>query len=212
MPLLLYVFTPGTSLRSNRSRGRPSRSSHERQRNSTEQETREAVQRLLEDGEHPEPDLPTLQRASQSLEEWLAASAATESNDGSEAFRIATFSAISLASTGMVLGLLVHPLLFSILIVAAGIFWYGLRTRSQSKDGSDSREPHRESFKKTGLKLPETWNEVEVRSRLIGLYDAIAEYKLAERRSEWRDSLATDADTLEQKEQELEETRAKLQD
>jgi uncharacterized protein YhaN len=178
----------------------------------SERETREAVQRLLEDGEHPESDLPTLQRASQSLEEWLAASVSTESNDGSEAFRIAVFSAVSLASTGIALGLLVHPLLFSILLVAAGIFWYGLRARSQSKDGGNSRDSHRKSFEKTGLNPPARWTEDEVRSRLIGLYDAIAAHKLAERRSEWRDSLATDSDTLEQKEQDLEETRAKLQD
>jgi len=178
----------------------------------SERETREAVQRLLEDGEHPESDLPTLQRASQSLEEWLAASVSTESNDGSEAFRIAVFSAVSLASTGIALGLLVHPLLFSILLVAAGIFWYGLRARSQSKDGGNSRDSHRKSFEKTGLNPPARWTEDEVRSRLIGLYDAIAAHKLAERRSEWRDSPATDSDTLEQKEQDLEETRAKLQD
>jgi len=154
----------------------------------SERETREAVQRLLEDGEHPESDLPTLQRASQSLEEWLAASVSTESNDGSEAFRIAVFSAVSLASTGIALGLLVHPLLFSILLVAAGIFWYGLRARSQSKDGGNSRDSHRKSFEKTGLNPPARWTEDEVRSRLIGLYDAIAAHKLAERRSEWRDS------------------------
>ena len=178
----------------------------------SERKTREAVQQLLEDGEHPKPDLPTLQRASQSLEEWLAASASTESNDGSEAYRIAVFSAVSLASTGIALGLLVHPLLFSIVVVAAGIFWYGRRVRSQSADGGTSRKSHRESFEKTGLKPPEAWNDDEVRSRLIGLYDAIAEHKLAERRSEWRDSLATDSDTLERKEQNLEETRAKLQD
>ncbi|MWV38809.1 AAA family ATPase [Natrialba sp. INN-245] len=178
----------------------------------SERESREAVQRLLEDGEHPEPDLSTLQRASQSLEEWLAAAATTDSNDGLEAFKIAVFSAISLASTGIALGLLVHPLLFSILVVAVGILWYGHRTRSQVSDGGDSQEPHRESFQKTGLNPPEVWNEDEVRSRLIGLYDAIAEHKLAERRSEWRDSLATDSETLEQKEQGLEGTRAKLQD
>ncbi|RDZ49685.1 hypothetical protein C5C07_20170 [Haloferax sp. Atlit-4N] len=178
----------------------------------SERETRKAVQRLLEDEEYPDTDLSTLQRASQSLEEWLAASVSTESNDGSEAFRIAVFSAVSLASTGIALGLLVHPLLFSILLVAAGVFWYGLRVRSQFADRGDSQEPHRESFEKTGLKSPAAWNEDEVRSRLIGLYDAIAEHKLAERRSEWRDSLATDSDTLEQKERDLEETRAKLQD
>jgi len=178
----------------------------------SEQENRKAVQRLLEDGEHPESDLPTLQRASQSLEEWLAASVATESNDGAEAFRIAVFSAVSLGLTGMALGLLVHPLLFSILIVAGGIFWYGLRARSQSQDGGDSREPHRESFEKTGLTPPAAWTKDEVRSRLIGLYDAIAAHKLAERRSEWRDSLATDSETLEQKARDLEETRAKLKD
>ncbi|QSG16329.1 AAA family ATPase [Halapricum desulfuricans] len=178
----------------------------------SERETRDAVERLLEDGEQPEPDLPTLQRASQSLEEWLAASALTTSNDGSEAFRIAVFSAVSLASTGIALGLLVNPLLFSILLVAAGIFWYGLRARSQSVDGGDSQQPHREAFEKTGLEPPTMWSDDEVRSRLIELYDAIAAHKLAERRSEWRDSLATDRDSLEQQEQELEETRAELQD
>lgn len=177
----------------------------------SERETRDAVQRLLEDGEHPDPDLSTLQRASQSLEEWLAASATNDPNDGSKAFRIAVFSSVSLASTGIALGLLVHPLLFSILFVATGTLWYGLRARSQFSDGSDSREPHRESFQKTGLKPPEAWNDDGVRSRLIELYDAIAENKLAERRTEWRDSLATDSKTLERKEQELEETRAKLQ-
>ena len=178
----------------------------------SERETRDAVERLLEDEELPEPDLPTLQRASQSLEEWLAASASSASNDGEEAFRIAVFSAVSLASTGIALGVLVNPLLFSILLVAAGIFWYGLRARSQSRDGGDPQQPHRESFEKTGLEPPAAWSKDEVRSRLIDLYDAIAAHKLAERRAEWRDSLATDPDSLERKEQELEETRAELQD
>ncbi|WP_330632891.1 AAA family ATPase [Halocatena halophila] len=176
----------------------------------SERKTREAVQRLLEDGNAPEPDLSTLQRASQSLEEWLAAFVATESNDGSEAFRIAVFSAVSLASAGVVLGLLVHPLLFSILVVAAGIFWYGLCARSQTEDTDNLRKPHRESFEKTGLKQPEAWNEDQVRSRLIELYDAIAEQKLAKQRSEWRDSLATDSEALERKAQYLKETHAKL--
>lgn len=178
----------------------------------SERKTRDAVQRLLEDGERPDPDLPTLQRASQSLEEWLVASTTNDSNDSSETFRIAVFSAVSLALTGIALGLLVHPLLFSILFVAAGILWYGLRAHSQSADESDSREPHRESFQKIGLKPPEAWNNDAARSRLIELYDAIAKHKLAKRRTEWRDSLVTDTETLERKEQELEETRTKLQD
>ncbi len=178
----------------------------------SERETREAVHRLLEYEEHPEPDLHTLQRASQSLEEWLAAPVSTATDDGSEAFRIAVFSALSLASTGIALGLLVNQLLFAILIVAAGILWYGLRVQSQSQGDTQSRESHRESFENTGVKPPEAWTEDAVRSRLIGLYDAIAEHKLAERRSEWRESLATDAETLEQKEQDLEDMRASLQD
>lgn len=177
-----------------------------------EREIRDAVQRLLENRESPEPDQSTLQRASQSLEKWLAAPSTTSANDGSKTFRIALFSSVSLASTGIALGLLVHPLLFSILLVAAGILWYGLRTRSQSSDGSDSREPHRKSFQQTDLKPPESWSDDEVRTRLTEFYDEIAEHKLAERRTEWRDSLATDSETLERKEQELEETRAKLRE
>ncbi|RLM91142.1 AAA family ATPase [Haloarcula sp. Atlit-7R] len=178
----------------------------------SERETRQAVQRLLEDREHSGADLPTLQRSTRSLEEWLAASESTASNAGSEAYRIAVFSAVSLASTAVALGLLVNPLLFSILAVAVGIFWYGRRARSQSADGSDSRNSHRESFEKTSLKPPEAWNQDAVRSRLMELYSKIAEHELDKQRADWRDTLARDSDTLEQKEQDLEETRAKLQD
>lgn len=178
----------------------------------SERENRNTVQRLLEDGKQPDADQSTLERASKSLEEWLSTSTTVDSNDGSKAFHIALFSAVSLAVTGIALGLLVNPLLLSILFVAAGILWYGLRARSESADGSDSRTPHRESFQQTGLRSPETWNNDGVRSRLLELYDALAKHKLAEQRTEWRDSLATDSETLEQKEQALEQTRAKLQE
>lgn len=177
-----------------------------------ERETRDAVQRLLENGESPEPDQSTLQRASQSLEKWLAVPSTTSANDGSKAFRIALFSSVSLAVTGIALGLLVHPLLFSILLVAAGVLWYGLRIRSKSSEGNNSREPHRKSFQQTSLKPPESWSDDEVRARLLELYDAIAERNLAEKRVEWRDSLATDSETLERRERELEETRTALRE
>ncbi|WP_248909150.1 ATP-binding protein [Halocatena marina] len=177
-----------------------------------ERNERNAIQQLLADGTHSGPDLSTLLRASQSLEDWLATSVTTDSNGGSKAVRIAVFSSASLAAAGIVLGLLVHPLLFSILLVAVGILWYGLRDRSQLSDGSDSRELHRESFQKTGLRPPEGWSDDEVRTRLINLYDEIAKRQLSERRTEWRNSLATDAETLEQKEQALAQTRTKLQE
>jgi uncharacterized protein YhaN len=178
----------------------------------SERQTRNAVQRLLEEGEQPDPDLTTLHRASQSLEKWLAASTPTDMNNSSETFQVALVSSVSLAMAGIALGLLVHPFLFSILVVAVGILWYGLQAHSRSADRSASREPHRESFQQTGLQPPKSWIDAEVRSQLIELYDAIARHKLAERRTEWRDTLATDSETLERKEQELEKTRAKLQE
>ena len=176
----------------------------------SERKTRAAVQRLLDDGTSPGPSLSTLQRASQSLEEWLAVHNTAEAPVDEHAFHIGTVSAVALALTAVALGLLVHPLLLSILVIPAGIFWYALRARTQSTDGGTPRESHRESFEKTGLEPPTGWDREAVRSRLIELYDAIAEHKLANQRAEWRESLATDSDTIQQKEQKLEETRADL--
>jgi uncharacterized protein YhaN len=174
-------------------------------------ETRAAVQRLLDIGENPEGTLSTLERGSQSLEQWLAAGATDGTGDGSEAFKIAAVSAVSLALAGIALGLLVNPLLLSILAVAVGILWYGLRVRSQATAAdTDSRTPHHESFEQTSLDSPGAWTDEAVRSRLIELYDAIADHKIANQRSEWRESLATDSDSLEEAEVELEQTRANL--
>jgi len=114
----------------------------------SERETREAVQRLLEDGEHPESDFTHAPTRESSRWRWLAASVSTESNDGSEAFRIAVFSAVfsrldghRAGSTGASTAIL-HP---------ARRCWYllvWLRARSQSKDGGNSRDSHRKSFEK----------------------------------------------------------------
>lgn len=176
-----------------------------------ERETRDAVQRLLENETAPEPDLPTLQRASGALEKWLATSSTT-TNDGSKAFQIALVSSLSLAVTGIALGLLVNPLFHSILLLAAGILWYGLQSRSQSSDGGDPRQPHREAFQQTGVAHPDSWSDDEVSARLIELYDVIAEHELAKKRTDWRNSLASDSDTLTQNEGKLEETRTELQE
>ncbi len=177
----------------------------------SDRETRATVQRLLNDDEPPEGDLPTLERGSRSLEEWLATGSASATNAGAEAFRIAAVSAAVLALAAIALGLLVNPLLFSLLAVAAGILWYGLRVRSTAAAADDdSRTPHRESFEQTSLDSPEAWTAEEVRSRLIELYEAIAEHKLANQRSEWRESLAPDSEALDEAEAELEQTRAEL--
>jgi uncharacterized protein YhaN len=177
-----------------------------------ERETQDAVQRLLENGKQPDSDLSTLRRASRSLEQWLTASSSAATNDGSKTFRIALFSSISLALTGIALGLLAHPLFFSIIFVSAGILWYGLRARSKSSDGDESREPYYESFQQTGVAPPDSWSVDEVRTRLIDLYDGIAKHTLAEQRAEWRDTLAADPEMIERKERKLEETRIELRE
>lgn len=181
------------------------------QRVQAEREMQNTAQRLLSDN-NPNYDLSKLTHSSRLLEKWLTASAVRDQHSGLKIFRVSLFSSTTLAASSILLGLLVNPILFSILIVATGILWYGFNNRTLASGTKNSPEYYRKSFENTGLNPPEIWNKEGVRSRLIELYDSISEYKMLEERTKLYDSLARDSEKLQQKEKELEITRNKLKE
>lgn len=175
-----------------------------------EREIQSEVERWLDGDDGLDTDEPTVERASKALENWLASSPAEE-DDGDKTFRVAITSAVLLAVAGGLLGVLVHPALFVFDLIAAGIAWYGYRSRNQT-DSNDARATHRETFEGLGIEGPASWSESEVRERLNDLYDEIAAHRVANRREQIRDTLSADADELESKERALDERRDELRD
>jgi hypothetical protein len=167
---------------------------------------------MLDDKNDKRYDLSNLKHSSHLLEKWLTASTTKNQSSGLKIFRISVFSSISLALASILLGLLVSPILFLILIIAIGIFWYGLNNRTLASGTENSPAHYRKLFEKTDLNPPGAWNNEKVRSRLIELYDSISEHKMLEERKELHDNLATDSETLQRREKELENTRSKLKE
>lgn len=181
-----------------------------------ERAKRTAIESWLQDGSEPssspeeEVDRSTLERGSNALENWLAASPPDTATDGTDTFRVALVSSVLLAGAGIALGTLVHPALFATLLAASGILWYGYRARSQQADDSDPRVTHQQSFQQIELAQPESWTPEAVRERLLNIYDALAARKLTEERKQRRDSLLANTTDLDEKQQTLDETREDL--
>lgn len=174
--------------------------------------SRKAVEELLETDEQPNVELSILKRGSQSLEDWLATASPDKLGSSDAAFKIALVSSTLLSVAGIVLGLLVHPVLYVTLLAAAGLLWYGHRTRTPNGTERDTRKPHRKSFEQTGLDSPDSWTEDGVRSRLLEIYDTIAEQKFANERDQQRETLTANEQQLEEQKQSLEETRTELRE
>ncbi|MFP8954918.1 AAA family ATPase [Natrialbaceae archaeon A-arb3/5] len=179
-----------------------------------ERESRTAIESHFEDAteDWPDSDRATLQRASQSLEQWLATPSPDTTETDDVAYRIALVSSAMLSVAGVALGLLVHPALFVTLLAAAGVFLYGYRNRETTDTGHDPRRPHRESFEGTGVAAPDSWTEDDVHARLVELYDTLAQYEVTEERNQLHKTLVPDQTDLEAKQRSLEETREELRE
>ncbi|QSG02868.1 ATP-binding protein [Natranaeroarchaeum sulfidigenes] len=160
-----------------------------------ERQRRETIEQWADTEEPPEADLRSLERGSKALEEWLMAGQNVEVASGGEAaFRIGAVSAGVVSLAGVALGVLVNPLLFSVVLVGVALFVYGYRQQGDTETSGSGREPHRESFKQTGVESPASWTENEVRDRLVEIYDEIAEHKVVEERQQKRDALVAEQD------------------
>ncbi|MDZ7688592.1 MAG: AAA family ATPase [Halobacteriales archaeon] len=169
------------------------------------------VEQWAETDNAPANDLQTLERGSKALEEWLlTAPPAADTGDGGAALRIGAVSALVVSLAGVVLGVLVDPLLFGVILVGLGLGAYGY-LQAQGTDGatSDRRISHRESFEKTGLETPTPWTEEDVRARLTDLYDEIASHHTFSEREQHRSAIL-DEDELVEKKQRLAEEREEL--
>lgn len=183
---------------------------HDAEKVRAEREIQNKVERWLDEDEELETDFSTVERASKALENWLASSPAEE-DDGDETFLVAISSAVLLAIAGGLLGILVHPAFFVFDLIAAAIAWYGYQARNQTSS-NDARATHRETFQGLGIEGPDSWSEPDVRERLNEIYDEIAAHRVVDRREQIRETLSTDIDELEAKEQALDERREELRD
>jgi len=175
-----------------------------------EREIQNEVERWLDGDDGLDTDESTVERASKALENWLASSPAEEDDDD-ETFWVAITSAVLLAVAGGLLGVLVHQALFVFGLIAAGIAWYGFRSRNQMGP-NDARATHRETFEGLGIEGPASWSESEVRERLNELYDEIAAHRVGNQRGQIYDTLSADTGELVSKEQALDECRDDLRD
>lgn len=177
-----------------------------------ERQRRETIDQWAATDADTEADVRTLERGSKALEDWLMASTGTEPQpDGEAAYRIGTISAAIVSFAGIALGLLVNPLLYSVILAGIALYGYGYHQRQEADTTGGKREPHRESFEQTGLAQPASWTEEAVRERLVGIYDEIAEHKVVEERRQQRDTVVAEQ-SLESQEQALTEKRAELRE
>lgn len=177
-----------------------------------ERQQRDALDQWADAKEKPDADLQSLERGSKALENWLMASPEAELSPGDNAaFRVGAVAGAVVSLTGVALGLLVNPLLFGLVLVGIGLSVYGYRHRQRPESQGSDRDPHERTFGQTGLKPPATWSEEGVRSRLVELYEAIAQHKISDERKQQREAVIVGQD-LESKENEFAEKREQLRD
>ncbi|WP_416838760.1 ATP-binding protein [Haloferax sp. DFSO52] len=180
------------------------------QRVHAKREAYDAVDKWLADVEQPEQDTESLRQGRQALENWLSTPTPASEASGKTAFRVAAVSAVIVGASSVLLGVLVNPVFFSLLLVATGLFYFGYRSRDNGDDSTNAKQTYKESFARLSLEPPASWESDEVRSRLTELYQALADAQLAEQRKERRKALTSDRATLEEQEADLETKRAEL--
>ncbi len=170
-----------------------------------EEAAHQAVQRWL-DTPQDETEASVLQRGRQALEGWLAAPAPTgASND--RARTLAIVAALVLAAASAALGLAVHPGFLALLAGAAGILWYGFQGSGEPREAQAAYEA---SYRQLPLEDPAAWEQEPVNARLNEIYDALAQHRLVEEKTQRHDALAPDIERLQEDKNQLDEERERL--
>jgi DNA repair exonuclease SbcCD ATPase subunit len=177
-----------------------------------ERQRREVLDQWADTEEPSEADVQTLERGSKALEEWLMArEASTGASGGKAAFRIGAVSAAVVSLAGIILGILVNPILFGVILVGIALFVYGYQQREDTESSGSQQESHRDSFEQMGLESPESWTEGAVRDRLVEMYDELAAHKVVKERQQQRDTIVAEQD-LDRKKEALMEQREELRE
>ena len=177
-----------------------------------ERQRRDVLDQWANTEEPPEADLQTLERGSKALEEWLMASEETKgASGGKAAFRVGAVSAAVVSLAGIILGILVNPLLFGVILVGIALFVYGYQQREDTESSGSQQESYRESFEQTGLESATSWTEDAVRDRLVEMYDELAAHKVVGERQQQRDTIVAEQD-LDSKKEVLTEQREALRE
>lgn len=178
-----------------------------------EREAYDAYDRWLAGEEEFENDLSTLRRARRALEDWLQAGAPPDPKReeraliGPAVFGLGGSAAAG--ALGTAVGWWVGGLVLLLTVVGL-VAWYRFVLRDRG--GGEDRERHREEFERLDLELPAAWEVEAVRQRLDTIYEAISEQILARERSERLDAVQEDLGDIEERERELKDRRAALQD
>lgn len=183
---------------------------HEASSAASEREAYETIDSWLANEEIPDIDQTTLQNGERALEQWLSepAPASGDATVAEKAFRVGVVSAGAIAATAIALGTFVNPVLFVLLLLAAGLLWYAWQLQSNKKQEFDPRQPHRDSFEQLDLSEPDAWEPKAVRRRLDSIYQDLARVRLAKQVR----SILPEVDELEAQEETLSQRRAELRD
>lgn len=182
------------------------------------QQAEAAVERWLgpseSDAEEGTPDQSTLQRGTQTLEEWLTTKDGAELEPLTEraGMRVGIVGAIAVIAASVVAG---PPSTITtivvVLLIAIGVGSVGYLA-SRPDDGDGRQQSYEESFAHTELEPPESWTPEAVRDRLNELYEAIADARFEAKRAERRDALLPDKNQLEATTANLETQRESLKE
>ncbi len=139
------------------------------------------------------------------LQEWLREPEGdlTESN---KLRKISLVSSTVIIIMSIYMGYVINPVLFILIIISGGIFWYGTGHRRKH----DYRNDAREKFEQLMLTLPDEWETAAVKERLNELYDILAEIKLLKRRKQYWEDRSKEYAEIKKKQEEINQERIKL--
>jgi len=160
-------------------------------------------------------DRETLESGRNALENWLAAPAEHTTDEQSDRGPVvaAITAGILTALSGVVIALTTSPagaLLTIIGLVLAGYAAFSVKSDNTGTDNT-ARATYAETFQKTGLPEPESWDPDAVRDRVSDLRDRLHVIEVDDQRAQKRDELRAKFDIDDVKE-ELETARERLRD
>lgn len=168
----------------------------------------DAMQRLFGDARMPE-DLDRLRDGTRLLLQWLASEQASTGTDLGQDGKITLGITIVLALAGIVLGLLLNPLYFLLLLPSMPLFYVYARL-AKSRPRPVEQEVHRRNFEELHLDGPALWEPEAVRERLSGMYREFAERRVEEARASKWNEISVGRDDIERRHAALRAVREEL--
>ncbi|WP_299269479.1 ATP-binding protein [Halorientalis sp.] len=173
-----------------------------------------AVEEWLGDESENQDDRETLESGRNALENWLAAQPerASDAQQSRGPVAAAVAAGISTALSGAVIALTVNPAGAVLSLLGLGLAGYAvLSVRSNDASSDSPRATHAETFRRTGLTEPATWEVDAVRDRLVDIRERLSSVEVDEQEAQKRDELRAQFD-IEELQDELETVGDRLRE